>query len=593
MMVQQRKLSLFIMASAAAVAGPLLGVAAFVTPATSRTSPINNIDIATLHSKSGGGETDVGGNDDFNINSEQQNFYNDFEDVELSSAQSQSSPAAASSSLNKPPPASSSSAIDDPSFFESLLKRQEQLQQSYRDLLQQWTTGSAKTFAAFTINEQFYKQEEELPFDWVRRVSIGSYPKVVCGSAYGSIYVADVESKQVLGVARHVHFSHHNHNSDSTTSVDGLDEKLRQYLYGDYDGGGVLAVAMMQGTNNLVASAGREGGVKLFKLVQNTDDEGENENELKFVGDVPSLKRPLPGVTPILVTCLEFDSLGRLFMGGQDGFLRMVTFTASSNYDDVMQVTLISSSHLNEQLKQQPPSPILSLDVSEELDMVATAHANGNVCMYSISSPSDHGDERDTDNDDSDSQLLGVWNPFSDTNNACHARSVTFVSGGNEKTNDDPSWSIVVGGGNGIIWMHEIHPSYTTSLSFIVASNDTDSSDDSSGVHDTTTPSAATMPRQPLFKENSMQQIKPSHQGPVLSMASRPGGVLVSVGHDGMLRVTQIHPTPKALYGLGGYKVWIGNICIDSEGKRLLSDGRDDVVVVHDFSEEEEEELLS
>ena len=78
--------------------------------------------------------------------------------------------------------------------------------------------------------------------------------------------------------------------------------------------------------------------------------------------------------------------------------------------------------------------------------------------------------------------------------------------------------------------------------------------------------------------------------------------MLVSAGLDGVLRVSQISttsctskqqqsrinpervPPPKALYGLGGYKVWIGNICIDDEGKRLLSDGRDDVVVVHDFS---------
>ena len=72
-------------------------------------------------------------------------------------------------------------------------------------------------------------------------------------------------------------------------------------------------------------------------------------------------------------------------------------------------------------------------------------------------------------------------------------------------------------------------------------------------------------------------------------MASRPGGILVSAGHDGMLRVSRIcKPVPRALYGLGGYKVWIGSICIDDDGKRLLSDGRDDVVVVHDFSKKDE-----
>jgi hypothetical protein len=96
-----------------------------------------------------------------------------------------------------------------------------------------------------------------------------------------------------------------------------------------------------------------------------------------------------------------------------------------------------------------------------------------------------------------------------------------------------------------------------------------------------------------------MQQIKPPHNGPVVALASRSGGVLVSAGHDGVLRISQISasrinpervPPPKALYGLGGYKVWIGNICIDDEGKRLLSDGRDDVVVVHDFSLKDNDE---
>lgn len=41
------------------------------------------------------------------------------------------------------------------------------------------------------------------------------------------------------------------------------------------------------------------------------------------------------------------------------------------------------------------------------------------------------------------------------------------------------------------------------------------------------------------------------------------------------------------LYGIGGLKVWAGSVCIDSEGRRLVSDGFDDAVVVHDFSSEQ------
>lgn len=104
--------------------------------------------------------------------------------------------------------------------------------------------------------------------------------------------------------------------------------------------------------------------------------------------------------------------------------------------------------------------------------------------------------------------LLGVWNPFADTNDESHARSVTCVSGGREQgendvedDNDDanPSWSIVVGGGNGQMWVQELHPSYYANDSTTTTS---------------TAMSSITMNREgniPLFLENTMQQIKPPH----------------------------------------------------------------------------------
>jgi len=85
---------------------------------------------------------------------------------------------------------------------------------------------------------------------------------VACGSAYGSIYVANVESQQVLGVAQGVH-------CPSSVEDDLLDDELARCLYGEYNGCGVLAVALHG--SNLVASSGREGGVKLFKLVARKD----------------------------------------------------------------------------------------------------------------------------------------------------------------------------------------------------------------------------------------------------------------------------------------------------------------------------------
>ena len=88
------------------------------------------------------------------------------------------------------------------------------------------------------------------------------------------------------------------------------------------------------------------------------------------------------------------------------------------------------------------------------------------------------------------------------------------------------------------------------------------------------------------------RRIRPRHRGarPVPGDAAR-SGILVSACPHGLLRVTRLGGRkPEPLYGLGGYKAWIGNICIDAEGKRLLSDSRDDVIVVHKFSGDEDEE---
>ena len=169
--------------------------------------------------------------------------------------------------------------------------------------------------------------------------------------------MAYVRARKLLGVARDVH------------SLDALESQLSRYLCGDYGGGGVLAVAMHGAS--MAASTGMEGGVKLFRIVAGT-------GELERVGDVPGLARPLPGSPPVLVTCLQFDPSGRLYLGGRDGILRSVTFSGEEGKAQAVRASSL------EHVFRRPPSPILLLDVSEELDVVATAHANGSVCVSSV-----------------------------------------------------------------------------------------------------------------------------------------------------------------------------------------------------------------
>jgi len=435
-----------------------------------------------------------------------------------------------------------------------------QVTKESRQLLKNWRNGHTKSYGAFTINEQYLLNKEHNkeddpnspPFDWVRRVDIGQYPRVACGSAYGSIFVADTSSKQVLGAARGVHYSEHSDNY-----ANALDEQLRQYIYGEYDGGGVLDVAMFG--KNIVASSGREGGVKLFKLMENG-----NHVELMPQGDVQALIRLMPGALPIIVTCMKFDSFGRLYLGGSDGFLRIVTFPqdfiledgANLNSQDLQLTVVPHWSH-------QAPSSILSLDVSEDLEMVVTSHANGNVCLYSMKEHEDVYNMASAKREHVG--VIGVWNPF--TSNRSYARSVTFTS---KDSVHGPKYAVVVGGGNGEVWVNDIYPEYSYERG--------------------TTGE--------VFVDEYVQKFEPNHVGPVISLCSRPEGLIVSVGHDGMLRMTQTwiglknpkKATPWPLYGLGGYKVWIGSVCIDDEGKRLISDGMDDAVIVHDFSQYDKDE---
>merc|ERR1712127_722330 len=123
---------------------------------------------------------------------------------------------------------------------------------------------------------------------------------------------------------------------------------------------------------------------------------------------------------------------------------------------------------------------------------------------------------------------------------------------------------------------------------------------------------------------DDIQRLRPSHAGSVVSMTSPASGLLITGAQDGTIRVWDCSPhnnhdqtatnndhddedddeddeddssfwkddatlsssRPACMYALTGYKVWLGSILTDA--KRLISDGADNTIVVHDFSGEDD-----
>jgi hypothetical protein len=90
----------------------------------------------------------------------------------------------------------------------------------------------------------------------------------------------------------------------------------------------------------------------------------------------------------------------------------------------------------------------------------------------------------------------------------------------------------------------------------------------------------------PPARDGSNPALLPPHGAAVVALAATPRGLLCSASRDGSLRVWAVDDgeVPHALYGFGGYKVWIGSLAADDA--MLISDGSDNTIICHKFDEE-------
>jgi len=287
--------------------------------------------------------------------------------------------------------------------------------------------------------------------------------------------------------------------------ADGIDRQMRM-LHGEYDGGGLLAIAF-RGAR--IISAGREGGARVWRLCLERD-------EL-----VPEGELSTGSLASSLYLQKDADVVWLASLDGSVSSWVLPPVSAGVNADSAgseqptqpMAGTVLKAC-----------APVFSISVDEGLGLVACGTADGGVELFTLTG-----------------QLRGRWLPAALDGSSCRAVRILAVNGTNV---------LVAGGTNGQLVFRKFDP---------------DLADCFEG-------------------SEEAQELEPAHNGQVVALEALPGGCLVSGAHDGTLRIWSLTDEPKVLYGLGGYKVWLGSVCTD--GRRLVSDGVDNSVVVHDFGVE-------
>ena len=122
-------------------------------------------------------------------------------------------------------------------LYSSLRARQQTLED---ELTQRWRKAKCASKVPVALTDS-----------WVRRIAV-SWPQVAMGTADGSVVLADLTTGEELSRGRGPH----------PARVEGPESaRDMRLLHGDYDGGGLTAIAF---SAEHVVSAGREGGCVLW-----------------------------------------------------------------------------------------------------------------------------------------------------------------------------------------------------------------------------------------------------------------------------------------------------------------------------------------
>ncbi len=398
--------------------------------------------------------------------------------------------------------------------------------------------------------------------DWVRRLAVDTYPLGVCGSASGHIYLIDLDKGDILDVVRYAH--------EAQVDDEDVDNAMRK-MFGKHDGGGVLGLAIR---NDIVVSAGREGGLQVFKI------DGEETSYYKGSrgGSAKSTELHLKSegmlfyLVSSLVTSMAFDNSGFLWVGSYDGFVR------GFEYDD-REKTLVQQTEPT--FEMDLGSEVLHLSINDEINCGVASTASGEVVLFSLE----------------EGEVITKWKPFGKgvgKRKREYARTAMIVQNEEATESNEAVWSIIAGGSEGSMFQSRLN---VDSMGYV--------SESSPLVHD----------------ESLIGRFRPSHIMSIVSLSSPFPGLVVSGSQDGHIRVWDcsyhrrdddddeestipndgdeeeeleghfddiggLDKRPQCLYALTGFKVWLGSVFTNH--KKLVSDGADNAFVVHDFSGEDE-----
>lgn len=422
--------------------------------------------------------------------------------------------------------------------------------------------------------------------DWIRRIAVDTYPLAVCGTASGHLCLADLQEGEELDCVMNVHAS-------GQPEDPRLEEQQQQVfpghlkealldLYGQFDGGGVIALAMK---DDWIVSSGREGGAHLCRVVGQEQQvykgsRGGTSKQTKLSLQRLGKFRGLVDAN-VLITSIAFDTTGTLWMTGYDGILRAFDYEERDSEDNPL-MTRQRKPMFNVDLG----APIVNLSINDELGCGVASTLAGLV-IFSLE----------------DGEVLTKWNPLVKKVRREFVRSAILLKDDSNPNQDEPpTWSVVCGGSRGSLFQRLLNVDRTGILSQSRPFLDQESNDET------------------IFPV----KMRPNHMGSVVALACPAPGLLVTGSLDGSIRVwdyaahstelesdeeddddddddeedtvieleaqyDDVQPNdsrPQCLYSLSGYKVWLGSICANS--RRLITDGADNTIIVHSFENEDE-----